>query len=122
MRVAGLLPQDLHADRALPGDHVRVVERMNERELALARDCQRVLVGLFVLVAVQDHFAAEVDYRLDLDARRGLRHDDRRRDAAPAGSERHALRVVAGRGADHAAPGDGLGEVRDLVVRAAHLE
>ena len=83
---------------------------------------QRVIVSLVVLVAVQDHLAAEVDHRLHLDARRGLRHHDRRRDAAPPGGERDALRMVAGRGADHAAPGDGLGKMRDLVVRAAHLE
>ena len=121
-RLAGLLPQDLHADRALAGDHVGVVERMNESELALARDRQRVIVSLVVFVAVQDHLAAEVDHRLHFDARRGLRHHDRRRDAAALGSECDALRMVAGRGADHAAPGDGLGQMRDLVVRAAHLE
>ena len=37
-------------------------------------------------------------------------------------AERHALRMVAGRGADHAARGHGRGQVRDLVVGAAQLE
>ena len=32
----GVLAQDLHADRALPGDHVRVVVGMHEREAARA--------------------------------------------------------------------------------------
>ena len=106
-----------------PGDHVRIVERMDERQLAFARERQRVLVGVVEVVAVQHHLAAEVEHRLHLDLRRGLRHHDHRGDAAPARRQRHALRVVAGRGADHAARRDRLvDEVRDLVVGAAQLE
>ena len=33
---ARALAQDLHADRALPGDHVRIVVRMDERRRRLA--------------------------------------------------------------------------------------
>ena len=80
----GVLAQDLHADRALPGDHVRVVERVDEREPALAGQLDRVLVGVVEVVAVQHHLAAEVAHGLHLDLRRGLRHHDHRRDAAPA--------------------------------------
>ena len=57
--VAGTLAQDLHADGALAGDHVRIVEGMDERELPLARQHQRMLVGLIVVIAVQHHLAAE---------------------------------------------------------------
>jgi biosynthetic threonine ammonia-lyase long form len=99
-----------------------IVEGMHEHQVALAHDGLRVVVGTVVVVAVQHHLAAEVADRGHLDAGRGLRHHDHRRDAAALGRQRHALRVVAGRGADHAAPGRGLGQVRDLVVRAAQLE
>ena len=61
-------------------------------------------------------------HRLDLDLRRGLRHDDERADAEVAGRERHALRVVAGAGRDDAARPLGVGQVRDPVVGAAQLE
>ena len=37
------LAQDLHADGALPGDHVRIVEGMHEHQVALARQLQRML-------------------------------------------------------------------------------
>ena len=76
VELAAALAQDLHADRALAGDHVRIVERMHEHQAALARERQRVLVGAVVVVAVQHHLAAEVAHRLHLDVRRGLRHDD----------------------------------------------
>ena len=52
------LAQDLHADRALAGDHVGIVVRMHERERR-ARACssQRVRVGVVVGVAVQHDLA-----------------------------------------------------------------
>ena len=117
-----MLAQDLHADRALPGDDVGVVERVDERQSPLARHLDRLLVGVVEIVAVQHHLPAEVAHRLDLDVRRGLRHHDHGRNAATARRQRHALRVVAGGGADHSAAGDRLREVRDLVVGAAQLE
>ena len=60
---AGILPQDLHADRALPGDHVGIVERVDQGQAALARDTERVLVGMIEIVAVQHDFAAETRAR-----------------------------------------------------------
>jgi hypothetical protein len=74
------------------------------------------------IVAVHDDLATEIEHRLHLDGGSRLRHHDHRRDAAATRSERHALRMVAGRGADHAPFGHGLGEVDDLVVGAAQLE
>jgi hypothetical protein len=38
-----MLAQDLHADRALAGDHVRIVERMHEGELVLLLQLERVV-------------------------------------------------------------------------------
>ena len=116
------LAQDLHADRALPGDDVRVVVRMDERRAGLLLQRLRVLVRVRIGVAVQDDVAAARLDRGDLDVRRGHRHHDRRAARQPLRGERHALRVVArGRG-DHALRALGGRQVRHLVVRAAQLE
>ena len=90
----GHVLEQLEAERALPGDDVRVVERVHEREPALARP---VLGGVHALV---DRAAADVDRRA-LPARR-LDLGDRR----VVGDEhlaRHAAQL-RGRGA---APGRG---------------
>ena len=57
---------------------------------------------------------------VDLHARRGHRHHDDGAAAQAFGAQCHALRVVAGRGADDAA-GQLSGIVRHLVVGAAHV-
>ena len=101
--VAAALPQDLHADRPLAGDDVRIVERMHENQIALARQRQRALERAVVVVAVQHNLRAEVGDRLHLDVRSRLRHDDDGRNAAPFRAERDALRMIAGRGAHDAA-------------------
>ena len=118
---AGLL-HDLHADGALAGDHVRIVERMHEGHVALARQRERLLIGGIEDVPVQHHLGSQIACRLHLDGRGGLGHHDQRRHAAPTRCQRYALRVVARRGADHAASRDGRRQVRDLVVGAAQLE
>ena len=98
-----VLAQDLHADGALAGDHVRIVVGMHEGELFAPGDLQRMRVGLVVGVAVQHHAGAARRDRGDLDLRRGDRHDDGRAAAELLRRQRHALGVVAGRGGDHAA-------------------
>jgi hypothetical protein len=61
--LAARLAKDLHGHRALPRDHIRIVEGMHEREIALAHDGLRVFVGAVVIVAMQDHFATQVARR-----------------------------------------------------------
>ena len=63
-------------DGALAGDHVGVVERMDEGQALLALQRQRVRVGVGVAVAVQHHLAAERLHGVDLELRRGHRHHD----------------------------------------------
>ncbi len=120
--VAARLAQDFHRDGALPRDDVRVIEGMHEREIALAHDGLRVFVGAVVVVAVQHHLAAEVAHGAHLDGRRSQRHHDGRGDAAALRRQRHALRMIAGRGADDPALCHRIGQVRDLVVGTAQLE
>ena len=116
------LAQDLHADGALPGDHVRVVVGMHEGQAALALEFHGVAVGVRIAVAMQHHLRAARRHRVHLDLRRGHRHHDHRAAAELLRRERDALRVVARARRDHA-----LGQLRrrqvgHLVVRAAQLE
>ncbi len=120
--VAVRLAQDFHGDRALAGDHVRIVERMHEDQPALARELDGALIGLVVLIAVQHDFGAQIGDRLHLDVGRRQRHDDDRRNAASARAERHTLGMVAGRCADHAALRADRRQLGDLVVGAANFE
>ena len=53
-----VLAQDLHADRALAGDHVGIVVRMDEGEPASPLELARVRVGVVVGVAVQHDLRA----------------------------------------------------------------
>ena len=69
----------------------------------LRLSCSAFCVGIGVGVAVQHDLGAARRDRVDLDARRGDRHDDHRPAAQPLRRERHALRVVAGARRDHAA-------------------
>jgi hypothetical protein len=111
---------DLQADGALPGDHVRVVERRDQRQPALPGELVRrpLPLGQWNL----DDLGAERPGRLDLDRGRAvLDHDDRRHAERPRGVG-DRLRVVAARvGDDATLPGVG-GQRRDGRVCAADLE
>ena len=122
IKITAGLSRDLHADGPLPRDHIRVVERVHEDEVAIAGETERMIASGVIVIAVQQHFAAEIDDRPHLDAWRGQRHHDDRRDAASTRRKRHALGVVARRGADHAACSRARRQVGDLVVGAAQLE
>jgi hypothetical protein len=95
---------------------------MDEGQLLLLLQFQRVGVGRVVGIAGQHHFAAALLHRVDLDLWRRRRHHDHGADAELLRRQRHALGVVAGRGADHAALALRRRQVGDLVVGAAQLE
>ncbi|MDT4851377.1 hypothetical protein FQZ97_855560 [compost metagenome] len=81
-----------------------------------------MVVGVRVALTMQHDLATKAAHRIDLDLRRGGRHDDHRPCAQLAPAQRHALGMIAGRSADHAVL-ELLGrEVRHLVVGAAQLE
>ena len=117
-----MLAQDFHAYGALPRNHERVVKRVDESQPLLLLQRKGVLVRIGIAVARQHHFAAARAHRVHLHLRRGGGHDDDGARAQPLRRQRHALRVVAGAGANHAffkLPGR---QMRHLVVRAAQLE
>ena len=74
-----MLAQDFHADGALSGDDIGIVERMHEGELLFFLEFLRVAVGIAVAVAVQHDLhgtLAEMFHRVDLYLRRGGGHHD----------------------------------------------
>ena len=118
----GMLAQDLHADGALPGDDVGIVIGVDEGQALLGLKLAGVGIGLVEALAMQDDAATPAFHRLHLDGRCGARHHDGCLGAEPLSRQGHALRVIAGRGADHA-PLERLAWQADhLVVGAAQLE
>ncbi len=77
----GILLQQLQRQRALPGNHHRVIERRHQGEALLLRQLNRFGFGFVKVGAVQQHFAAETAHRIDFDVRGGHRHHDQRFDA-----------------------------------------
>ena len=99
------LPQNLHGNRALAGDHVRVIKGVDENQASLAGQFGGMLEGLVVVIAMQNDLAAEIGDGLNFDFRCGQRHHYDGRDAPCARRQRNPLRVIARRGADDAALG-----------------
>ncbi len=118
----GAVLEDLERDRALPGDHRRLVERMDERpsglgdQLVEAVERRRRALGLLV---DRRSVAAR---RRDLQLVGALPHDDQRVDSLLARGPGDGLGVVAGGDRDHAVPLLLVGQLREPVERAAHLE
>ena len=116
------LAQDFDADRALPRDHIGVVVRMDEGQPAAAAEPGGERIGFVVRIAVQDDAGAARDDRVDLDLRRGDRHDDRRAALQALRGECHALGVIARRRRDDTALQLRRRQLRHLVIGAAQLE
>ena len=117
-----VLAQDFHRNRALAGNHVRVVERVHKRQALLFLECGGMGVGVGITVAKQHHLATKGFYRVHLELGRGGGHDHHGAGAQCVGAHGHALRMVARRGADHAFFQLGRAELHHLVVRPAQLE
>ena len=114
--------QDLHADGALAGDHVRVVVGVNEGQLFPPCQGHGVGVGVIVSIPCQDNPCATGGHRGHLDLGSCSRHDDGGFTSKPLSGVSHTLGMVPGGGADDAALEAGERKVRHLVVGAAQLE
>ena len=91
---------DLQADRALPRDHIRMVEGRYQHT---ARLLEQLGGDLFALTgAAQHHVCAVVTGGLHLDERCLTRHDDVRLDPKRGGRVGDRLGVIAARIRDHA--------------------
>ena len=104
IRVSGrILRHQLDAHRGLAGDDQRMIIGRDKAEVARFGQIERMVFGVIVGRAVQDDLGPHAPDRADFDLRRGLRHDDAGLDRESLRGQRHALRVIAGRGRDHAA-------------------
>ena len=99
----GILLQQLKRQRALPGNHHRVIERRHPGEALLLRQLDRFGFGFVKVRAVEQHFSAKTAHRVDFDIRGGNRHHDQRFQTQTSRRERHALRMVARRRGNDAA-------------------
>ena len=99
-----------------------VVEPVDVRESLALRDHRGFRARFAEVGAVQDDRCAQRAAIGDLDQRRELRHHDRRRNAEQSRVIGEALRVIAGRRRDHAAPAFVRRELEQCVARAALLE
>ena len=76
MNWARMLTQDLHADGALPGNHVWVVKRMHKGEFFCFFEFQRMRISIIKRFPGQHYFTTQVFDRLNLDFRgRGRHHN-----------------------------------------------
>ncbi len=116
------LLEDLEGDRALARDHVRIVERVDEREPFALRELARVRARLGQVRAMEHDGRAELATVRDLDQRGEFRHHDGDGNAEQPAVVGDALRVVAGGGRDHAALALLGREEQQRVARAALLE
>ena len=116
------LVRDLEPDRALSGDHVGVVEGVDQRCAGALGVLARGLCGVVVRTVDECHLAAVGANRLDLRQRRVTGHEQVGAGVAAAGGERNGLGVVAGARGDDPAPELGVGEAADPVLGAADLE
>ena len=87
--------QQLQPNRALSRHHHRIVEGMNKRHpLGLAQPC-RLLTGLVVVRAIQQHLCAEATRRRHLHQWSSQRHHDQRPNPSLRRVIRNPLRMIA---------------------------
>jgi hypothetical protein len=118
----GRLLEDLESHGALAGDHVDVVERMDEREALARGDFTGMRARLGQVRAVQDDLGAELAAVGHLDQRRENGHHDGRGNAEELRVIGDSLRVIAGGRGDHAASSLLRRQLQQGVARAALLE
>ena len=116
------LPQYFHGNRALAGDHIGVVKGVHKSQPLFFLQHGGVQISVGVTLAVQQHLAAQRPHCVHLELRRGRRHHDHCARAQLVGAQCHTLRMVAGRGTDHAFFELRSAQVRHLVVSASQLE
>ena len=113
---------DLEPERPVAGDHVRIVERVGERQAALVADLLEPGERLADVLAVEDDLRAVPDAGVDLRAYGAGRHHDDRRDARLAAGPGVGLPGVPGRQRDDPRPPLLRGQRRDLGRHATRLE
>ena len=122
LRQRTTLAQNLHANRALPGNHLRIVVGVHEGQVLLDCHAIGVRLRLIVRISMQDHLGPQSPHGIDLDARGRHGHNDYRRTCQLVRGECNTLCMVpSGRGNDHAGT-YGRIQVRHFVICSAQLK
>ena len=91
------ISQDFKGDRPLTRSDIEIIERMDKGMALFLGQLQRMGIGFVIIFAEKDHRRA-IGFRvIDLDQRRGLRHDDRGLELLQLGSQGNTLSMVASR-------------------------
>ncbi len=120
-----MLAEDLHGHRALASNHVRIVKRMHERQVALFLQFDGMRIRVAIRFTHLHHFdcrAAVRSHRVHLYLRGRHRYHDNGFHAHARCRQGHTLCVIARRSGNHAAFQRFCRNMRHLVVGAAHLE
>ena len=96
----GLVLEQLQADRAVTGDHRRVVERVDEPQAIRVADPLHLGEGLADVGAMEDHPGAIAKAGIDLRPNRARGHDDGDGHAGRSPGPRVRLARIAGRQRD----------------------
>ncbi len=119
---AGMLTQDFHGDGPLAGDDIGIVIRVHVGQAPAPFQFSCMRGGFVIGITMQHHPGPTSPYRIDLDFRRGDRHDDGCLAAQLLRSQGHALCMVTRRRGNDT-PSQHFGpEVGHLVVSATQLE
>ncbi|MNT56939.1 hypothetical protein D3C71_1684870 [compost metagenome] len=95
------LAHDFHRNRALPGNNIGVVKRVDEGQVLFLLQLEGVFVGIGKALACQYGLAAHALDGIDLDLWGGCGHYDHRAHAQAVGGQCHTLGMVARRCTDH---------------------
>ncbi len=121
VHVPDLLDQ-LQPERALPGHHQRIGERMEIGRAGIPRICKRRLVGNHPFGADDANVGVPGAHLLDLGGRHGLGNIDGGGHARDAGRARHGQPMIAAGGGDDAGRRHAVGGAEQAVHRPARLE
>jgi hypothetical protein len=118
----GRVGRDLESHRALARDHVRVGERVDQRQPGALRQLAGGLLGVLVAALDKLHLRPQRAHGLELRQRAFGRHADRDLRAGVRRGARHGLSVIARAGGHEPAFHTLARQLRDRVRRSAQLE
>ena len=117
-----ILLEQFQRQRALPGNHHRMIERRNPGKALLLRQLDSFCFRFIKVRAVQQHFPAKPTHRVHFDIGGRQRHHNQCFHTQTRGGERHTLSMVTRRCGDNAVGFLFFGKPRHHRVGSAQLE
>ena len=91
-----MLLEEFQSDRPLPGDHIIVIEGVNEGGLFLLAPLNGRMTGFIIAVSMQDNVRAVRTSRGHFDERRRARHPDLNWNTMLSRVVGHSLAMISG--------------------------